>query len=180
MTEKEKKEEYDKLHEELLFKGHFTQNYFTEEGKFQPALLSIDIRRIRHIVTLKDNREIYIYNEKGYYESNGEETLRAIVLIMNCRILKKWKKKSDEPRIVKADVIMDMNDIPFIEHITSWLEYKKSIGEEKYVCITRSRAYQILRELDDRIVGPHWLRHMRLSHLAETLSPFQLNERIGF
>jgi len=80
MTEEnKKKEEYDKLHEDLLFKGQFANNYFTEEGKFQPALLSIDIRNIRHIVTMKDNREIYIYNEKGFYESNGEETLRAII-----------------------------------------------------------------------------------------------------
>ena len=46
-----------------------------------------------------------------------EDTLEGReVLIMNCRILKKWKRKEDKPKLFEADVIMDMADQPFIEH----------------------------------------------------------------
>lgn len=77
--EESTKEEQDKLVTDLLFKGHFANNYFNDKGDFEPALLSIDLRKILHILTMKDNRDIYIYNEKGYYDSNGYETLRALI-----------------------------------------------------------------------------------------------------
>jgi len=65
---------------DLPFEKHLTaNNYFNDNGEFEPALFSMDLQKILHIVTIKDNRDIYIYNDKeGYYESNGEETLRAL------------------------------------------------------------------------------------------------------
>jgi len=79
MTEETTKEEHDKLVTDVLFKGHFAGGYFNKEGKFQPALLSIDIQKMLHIVTMKDNREIWIYDpEKGCYKANGAERLRVI------------------------------------------------------------------------------------------------------
>ena len=67
MTEETTKEEHDKLVTDLLFKGQYAGQYFDKEGRFQPALLSLDIQKMFHIVTMKDNREIWIYDpEKGY------------------------------------------------------------------------------------------------------------------
>jgi len=48
----------------------------------------------------------------------------------------------------------------------------------EHACSTR--AYQILRELDPQIIGNHWFSHMILTHLAETLNPYQLTQKIGF
>lgn len=75
---------------------------------------------------------------------------------------------------------MDMADEPFIGHILSWLEHQNEHNENKYVNLGRNRVYQILHELSPKIVGPHWFRHMRLSHLAETLSIYELNAKVGF
>lgn len=65
---------------------------------------------------------------------------------------------------------------------TKFLEfYHTKHGEDvRFMPISRSRAYQILQQIDPRIVRPHWFRPMRLSHLAESLDPYQLNEQIGF
>ena len=80
MAEETTKEEYDQLLTDLLFKGQFTGKYFNEKGMFEPALLSLDIQKIFHIVTMKDNRQIWIYNpKKGCYENNGTERLRVII-----------------------------------------------------------------------------------------------------
>jgi len=141
-------------------------------------LLYLSARRISEIV----GRRYKGFTSEGVLIKDfREDTLEGKeVLIMNCLILKKWKRKEDEPRIVRKDVIMDMSDAPFIEYIQAWRDHKEEKGKVKFMCITRSRAYQILKQIEPRIVGPHWFRHMRLSHLAETLSPYQLNERIGF
>lgn len=85
MTEETTKEEHDKLVTDLLFKGRFAGKYFDldKQGnpvKFYPNRVSDDIQKIRHVVTLKDNDEIYIYNpEKGIYEPNGAKTLREMI-----------------------------------------------------------------------------------------------------
>jgi len=96
------------------------------------------------------------------------------VLVMRCQILKKKK-----PHI--AEVVMRLDDQPFISHILRWIEYiKQKWGESaKLFEITPERSLQILKKLDPNI-NNHWLRHMRLSHLAEFLNPYQLTERIGF
>lgn len=62
-----------------IFTGECAELFFTEKGKFIPALLSASIQHEFHIVTMKDNREIWIYRKEGYYESNGTEELRRIV-----------------------------------------------------------------------------------------------------
>jgi len=149
-----------------------------ERNKVLLSILYLSARRISEIV----GRKYKGFTCKGVFIKDfREDKLEGNeVLIMNCRILKKWKKKTDEPNIVRGDIIMDMQDTPFIDHITSWLEYKKKIGEEKFLSISQCRAWTIFKQLDSRIVGSHWFRHMRLSHLAETLNPYELNEQIGF
>lgn len=149
-----------------------------QRNKALISLLYLAARRISEIVGRTYKGDVYegvILKNFREDELEGRE-----VLIMNCRILKKWKRKTDEPKIVRADVIIDMADSPFIEHVLEWREHQENAGKEKYVSISRSRAYQILAQIDSRIVGPHWFRHQRMSHLAETLNPFQLKERIGF
>ncbi len=149
-----------------------------QRNKSLISLLYLSARRISEIVGRKYKGFIY---EGVKLRDFREDTLEGRdVLIMNCLILKKWRRKVDEPKIVRKDVIMDMEDSPFIEHVQAWRDHQQNAGKEKLMPITRSRAYQILQQIDQRIVGPHWFRHMRLSHLAETLNPFQLNQRIGF
>lgn len=108
------------------------------------------------------------------------DTLGGVkVLIMNTRILKKGTK-NDGLREEYADVILDSRDTPFITHLENWINHQTQTGEEKLFPICRSRAYQILKDIDPIIVGPHWFRHQRLSHLAEYLNPYELTEQIGF
>ncbi|NIO37995.1 hypothetical protein GTO27_09875 [Candidatus Bathyarchaeota archaeon] len=149
-----------------------------QRNKALISLLYLSARRISEIVgrTYKG----FIYEGVKLKDFRLDTLEGREVLIMNCLILKKWRRKADEPKIMRRDVIIDMEDSPFIEHIQAWREHQQESRKEKFMSITRSRAYQILQQIDQRIVGPHWFRHMRLSHLAETLNPFQLNERIGF
>ena len=73
--------------EELFLKGGMVDNYFelNKRGDIIPSsldssTLSKDIRKAFHIITMRDNLDIYIYNEKlGYYEGNGKQILREIV-----------------------------------------------------------------------------------------------------
>ena len=76
---------------------------------------------------------------------------------------------------------MSMDDEPFMSCVLAWINYLKTTkGEEaKIFTINRSRCFQILKQLDPKI-NDHFFRHMKLSHLAEYLDPFQLTERIGF
>ena len=72
---------------EAFLEGRLVSRYFgeTEEHEinpkeFFPDLLSSDIRKNWHIKTMRDNLEIYIYNEeKGIYESNGRQMLRELI-----------------------------------------------------------------------------------------------------
>jgi len=101
------------------------------------------------------------------------------LVIMNVRILKKGKAKRGSIRQIFREVAMDTH-WPLMEHFLTWFEHQKAKGPEtKMFNINRSRSYQILRALDKKVFN-HWLRHQRLSHLGEYLTPFQLNERIGF
>lgn len=111
------KEEHNKLVTDLLFKGHFAGQYFNKEGKFQPALLSIDIQKMFYIVTMKDNREIWIYNpEKGYYEPNGAETLRAIIKkILGIEYREKHAKATIDD--ITASTYIERKDFTLPDHL---------------------------------------------------------------
>jgi len=148
------------------------------------SLLYLSARRISEIVgrTYKG----YTYEGVLVEDFREEEYEGEEVLIMNCEILKKWRKieeGSDErkPLAKRYDVIMLIDEEPFMTHILDWLDHQKRYGKNtKYMPISSTRAYQILRELDPQIIGNHWFRHMRLTHLAETLNPYQLTQKIGF
>jgi len=102
------------------------------------------------------------------------------IMVMRVRILKKGKAKADSIRNVYREVIMRC-DWPLMDLFLDWFDVCEEEGPDtKLFDINRTRAYQILKELDKRVVGNHWLRHQRLSHMAEHLNPFELNERIGF
>lgn len=142
------------------------------------SLLYLSARRISEIVGRTYKRDVY----EGVLTSDFTlSTLRGEqVLIMRCRILKKWQRKIDRARVYPADVVMSMGDTPFIQHVLDWRDHQLQAHVEKYMPISRVRAYQIIQQVDPLIVGPHWFRHQRLSHLADYLSPYELNERIGF
>lgn len=116
----QRKEEHDKLVEELLFRGQFARGYFSgEEGreKFEPARLSSDLQKIRHVVTLKDNDEIYIYNpEKGYYEPNGAKTLREMVKKVLGMLYKEKHSKATIDDIT-ASTYIEREDFTLPEHL---------------------------------------------------------------
>ncbi len=58
-------------------------------------------------------------------------------------------------------------------------EARAKYHNTKLFDMDRTRAYQILRELDSD-VWLHWLRHQRLSHLGEFLDVYQLAKKVGF
>lgn len=98
------------------------------------------------------------------------------VLKMKCRILKKgsWKKGLKE---VSATINIHYDD-PLTQHVVAWLEYLRNHGykdSDTVFKIKRARAYQIITALDPD-VWPHWLRHQRFSHVAETMDPYDLKE----
>ena len=101
------------------------------------------------------------------------------LVIMNVRILKKGKARRGSIKQVFREVAIDIH-WPLMSHFLTWFEHQQKLGPEaKIFNVNRSRAFQILRALDEKVFN-HWLRHQRLSHLGEYLTPFQLNERIGF
>lgn len=171
------------------------QNYgYSIRGGLKPAeqklrnkalisMLYLSARRISELVG-----RVYKDEESGIedvWEGVKISSLRydklqdTEVLIMPCRILKKGSRKKGL-RVVTAEVIIDCSEEPFMTHINEWVTFQKEKGEDKLFPLSRSRAYVILQEIDPMIVGPHWFRHMRLSHLGEVLNPYQLAERIGF
>lgn len=96
------------------------------------------------------------------------------VMIVRCRILKKRKPEYGE-------VIIDLDEAPFIHWVKLWVKHQEAAGEPSLFPMSRSRAYQILQQIDPAIVGPHWFRHARCSHLADSgLDVYQLTERVGF
>ena len=155
-----------------------------ERNKALISLLYLSARRISEIVgrTYKG----YTYEGVLVKDFREEEYEGEEVLIMNCEILKKWRQievggNERKPLEKRYDVVMLMDEKPFIPHILNWLDHQKRYGEEtRYMPISSTRAYQILQQLDPHIVGNHWFRHMRLTHLAESLNPYQLTQKIGF
>ena len=102
------------------------------------------------------------------------------IVIMHCRILKKGRILDPKTRLPKTrlpkvwkDIIMLRQD-PFMKYVLEWRN-KCGTSNAKLFNIKRSRAYQIIHELDAD-VWLHWLRHQRFSHLAKTMNPYQLRE----
>lgn len=184
-------DKFDTLDYGVSIAGGLSPDEQRMRNKALVSLLYLSARRISEIVGrvyVKHDKQKIIYVDKypgvqcsdfRFDSLEGRE-----ILIMNCRILKKWHFKQDknETVLVKqyADVIMDKQEEPFIKHILDWLEHQKLSKVSKYMPITSTRAYQIVCDLDPRIVGSHWFRHMRLSHLAKALNPYELTEQIGF
>lgn len=146
------------------------------------VLLYYSARRISEIVgrTLTlDNGKKDVWDGVKVKDFRFEVMGDKDVLIMRVRILKKGKAKAKTIRPDFREVIMDLS-WPHMEYLVSWLRVQEAFGPKtKVFSLNRHRAYQILNELDPKVFN-HWLRHQRLSHLGEYLTPFKLNERIGF
>lgn len=73
-------ESFKKFLSNSLMSGELSGRYFNNKAMFKPAELSADLQKLYHIITLKDNDDIFIYNEKtGLYENNGDKTLKEKV-----------------------------------------------------------------------------------------------------
>lgn len=146
------------------------------------VLLYYSARRISEIVgrVLKlDDGSYDVWGGVKVKDFRFDTMRNRDVIIMNVRILKKGRAKRGSIRKVFREVAMDLS-WPRMEYLISWYEHQKGYGPEtKMFNINRSRAYQILKALDKKIFN-HWLRHQRFSHLGEFLTPFELNERLGF
>lgn len=147
------------------------------------VLLYYSARRISEIVgrtlTLEDG-SLDVWEGIKVKNFRFDKRKGRQLIIMNVRILKKGRAKKESIRHVFREVVM-YADWPLMEHFLEWFERRKaSDSETKLFNVNRTRAYQILKELDPRIIGNHWLRHQRLSHYAEYVTPFELNERLGF
>jgi len=154
------------------------------------SLLYLSGRRISELVgrTLKDEEGnvVDVYEGVKLKDFRIRKVKNRRVLVMRFRVLKKgriktWKEKGRFPKKV-AEIELSFHDKPFINYVLGWLRHLQNKGassETKVFNLSRFRAYQILRELD-RDVWLHWLRHQRLSHLAEFLSPYELARKVGF
>jgi len=73
-------EEETSLLKKMMLSGKYATRFFDKDGHFLSALMSENIRQIYHIITLRDNEEIFIYNEdEGIWEPHGEISLHAII-----------------------------------------------------------------------------------------------------
>lgn len=78
-----------------------------------------------------------------------------------------------------ADIPIIMRD-PFTKHILNWLDFRKEHPHRHLFGFgTRQRAWQILTTLD-KDIWVHWFRHMRFSHLSETMNPYELKDFADF
>lgn len=143
------------------------------------GFLYLSARRISEVVGLLDPGSATRLSQRlpgVMLEDIKYDTLSGHpVMIVNCRILKKANPEY-------GDVIIDLREKPFIGWIEKWIKYQTRVGENKLFPLARSRAYQILKQIDPAIVGPHWFRHARCSHLVSEggLDAYQLAERVGF
>lgn len=147
------------------------------------VLLYYSARRISEILGRKlnlDDGSLDVWPGVCVKDFRFDKRKGRTILIMRVRILKKGKAKKESIRQVFREVVMHC-DWPLMKIFLKWLEECRSEGPEtKLFSIGRSRAYQIIVELDKRVVGNHWFRHQRMSHMADFLTPYQLNERLGF
>jgi len=146
-------------------------------------LLYYSARRISEIVGRKlklENGTVDVWRGVCVKDFRFDIREDREIMIMNIRILKKGRAKKESIRHVYREVLI-YSDWALMDYFLLWFGLQQSRGSEtKIFNIGRSRAYQIISALDPRIIGAHWFRHQRLSHFAEYLSPFELNERIGF
>ena len=142
------------------------------------AFLYLSARRISEVVGLVSHSSAHTPPERLpgiMLKDIRHDTLEGVpVMIVNCRILKKHKPEYGE-------VIIALAEAPFIEWLQLWITHQREAGEDKLFPISRVRAYQIIQQIDPSIVGPHWFRHARCSHLVDGgLDAYQLAERVGF
>ena len=147
------------------------------------SFLYLSARRVsevvgRHVTYLnpKDVSTVVVDEFKGVGLSDIRETVinEVPVLVFNTRILKKGRLKQRGLREMHADTTIDLRDSPFSDYIVAWIAHQRLAGKNVLFDIGRHRVYQILRDADPLIVGPHWFRHQRLTHLAQTLDPYAL------
>lgn len=153
-----------------------------QRNKALIVLLYYSARRISEIVgrtlKLKDG-SLDIWEGVKVKDFRFDTMTNRDVIIMNVRILKKGRARKGSIRKVFREVAMNLS-WPRMEYLIGWYEYQKGYGPNtKLFNINRSRAFQILKDLDKKVFN-HWLRHQRFSHLGEFLTPFELNERLGF
>jgi hypothetical protein len=180
-------EKIDTIPYKVRVGGGLTPDVQRIRNKALVSFLYLSARRISEVV----GRE-YPWRKRGTIKHIHSDTWVGInvddvrydtlsnveVMIVTCRILKKGSLKHGLKKDIEYMVI-PMDDKPFITHITEWIEYQRSVGETKLFPLSRTGVYLILRRIDPSIVGPHWFRHQRLSHLAEYLNPYQLTADVG-
>jgi putative DNA primase/helicase len=71
-------------------------SYFDVDGKFVPMLLAEDIMSESHFVTMRDSREVYVYDD-GFYQAWGE-----VFIKIKCR-----SKLQDEYRRSRFEEVLD-------------------------------------------------------------------------
>jgi len=143
------------------------------------ALLYLTARRISELVGRVAIYENQIDRWEGVFIEDfrtgrleEEDTLR-----MRYRVLKRGHSKNSL-KVVMAFVDMRLSD-PLSQHVTEWLRYLKHKGYNKVFNITRQRAWQIITEIDSNIWN-HWFRHLRLTHVSDTMNPWELKEFAKF
>ena len=98
------------------------------------------------------------------------------VLRMQCRILKKGRWSTE---IKKATATINLRAAdPLIKYVEQWLVWLMEHTENwdaPIFNISRQRCWQIITEIEPSI-NCHWHRHMRLTHLSETMSVYRLRE----
>jgi len=163
-------------------KTGYTEN-LKRRNKALIVLLYYSARRISEILGRKlklDTGDLDVWQGVSVKDFRFDTRNGRDIAIMRVRILKKGKAEKESIRKVFREVAMRC-DWPLMPLFLEWFEDRKKQGDNtKLFNIGRSRAFQILQELDKRVIGNHWFRHQRLSHMAEHLTPFELNERLGF
>lgn len=147
------------------------------------VLLYYSARRISELVGRKlvlEDGSVDVWLGVKVKDFRFDKRKNRDTIVMHTRILKKGRAKPESIRHIYREVVLYC-DWPLMSLFLEWFKTRADCGPEtKLFTIGRSRSYQILAELDKRVLGCHWLRHQRLSHMAEHLTPYQLNERLGF
>jgi len=143
------------------------------------ALLYLSGRRISELTGRVATYENQIDEWEGVFTEDfttGQIEDEGI-LRMKYRVLKRGYAKSGL-KVVMAFVDIRLSD-PLSQHVTEWLRYLKHKGYEKVFNISRQRCWQIVRAIDPNIWN-HWFRHIRLTHISDTMNPWELKEFAKF
>jgi putative DNA primase/helicase len=115
----ELQQEVDKREIEMLFKGLLVSRYFGRDKKgniipsiFYPESVSRDLQKIKSIIVMRDNLDIYIYNEEnGKYEPNGKQLLRELIHKILGELYREPRAKQVIESITSSIVVKDRNDL---------------------------------------------------------------------